>query len=75
MADGALPNYRSCIQFVPGTEGKEIVALGFTGIAYSPNQGESWTQLSDESFFALRFQNDSVAYAAGRNRIAKLTFK
>ena len=75
IADGALPNYRSCVQFVPGTEGKEIVAIGFTGISYSPNQGESWTQLSDEPFFTLRFHNDSVAYAAGRNRIAKLIFK
>lgn len=75
MADGILPNYRSCIQFVPGTDGNGMVALGFTGIAYSSNQGESWTQLSDESFFTLRFQNDSVAYAAGRNRIARLTFK
>src|SRR6056297_2730044 len=75
IADGRVPNYRSCIQFVPGTEGKGMVALGFTGIAYSANQGASWTQLSDESFFTVRFKNDSVAYAAGRNRIAKLTFK
>lgn len=75
IADGALPNYRSCIQFVPGTDGQGIVALGFTGIAYSSNQGESWTQLSDESFFTLRFQNDSTAYAAGRDRIARLTFR
>jgi photosystem II stability/assembly factor-like uncharacterized protein len=75
MAENSLPNYRSCIQFVPGTEGQGIVALGFTGIAYSSNQGNSWKQLSDESFFTLRFQNDTVAYASGRNRIAKLTFR
>ncbi|MFT6795551.1 MAG: photosystem II stability/assembly factor-like uncharacterized protein [Maribacter sp.] len=75
MADGALPNYRSCIQFIPGTRGKGIVALGFTGIAYTSNQGETWTQLTEESFFTLRFQNDSIAYAAGRDRIAKLTFR
>lgn len=75
MADGDLPNYRSCIQFVPNTEGKGIVALGFTGIAYSSDTGNSWKQLSDESFFTIRFQNDSVAYAAGRDRIAKLTFR
>lgn len=75
MANGALPDYRSCIQFVPGTEGAGIVALGFTGIAYSNNQGESWTQLSDEAFFTLRFKNDSSAYAAGRDRIAKLMFR
>lgn len=75
MADGTLPNYRSCIQFVPGTDGKEMVALGFTGIAYSYDQGMSWRQLSDESFFTLRFANDSIAYASGRHRIARLTFK
>ncbi|MFD0799435.1 WD40/YVTN/BNR-like repeat-containing protein [Maribacter chungangensis] len=75
MADGTTPNYRSCIQFVPGTKGKGILALGFTGIAYSSNQGESWRQLSDESFYTLRFKNDTVAYAAGRNRIARLRFK
>ena len=75
MADGSLPNYRSCIQFVPGTEGLGIVALGFTGIAYSSDKGQSWKQLSEESFYTLRFQNDSIAYAAGRDRIAKLTFR
>lgn len=75
MADSAEPNYRSCIQFVPGSKGKGIVALGFTGIAYTSNLGKTWTQLSDESFFTIRFQNDSVAYAAGRNRISKLTFR
>lgn len=75
MADGALPNYRSCIQFVPGTRGKGIVALGFTGISYSSDKGATWSQLSDESFFTLRFQNDSIAYAAGRDRIVKLTFR
>ncbi|WP_027075544.1 WD40/YVTN/BNR-like repeat-containing protein [Maribacter antarcticus] len=75
MAESSLPNYKSCIQFVPGTKGQGIVALGFTGIAYSSNQGNSWKQLSDESFFTLRFQNDTIAYAAGRNRIAKLIFR
>ncbi len=75
MADAYLPNYRSCIQFVPGTDGKGIVPLGFNGISYSSDMGETLSQLSDESFFTLRFQNDSIAYAAGRNRIARLIFK
>lgn len=75
MADGTMPNYRSCVQFVPGTNGQGMVALGFTGIAYSNNKGKSWKQLSDEAFFTLRFKNDSIAYAAGRDRIARLTFR
>ncbi len=75
IANGEHPSYKSCVQFVPNTEGKEIVALGFTGISYSANQGKKWKQLSSESFYTLRFLNDSIAYAAGKNKIAKLTFK
>lgn len=76
IADGQDPQYKSCIQFVPNTKGIGIVALGFTGISYSANKGATWQQLSDDaSFYTLRFLNDSVAYAAGKNRIAKLAFK
>lgn len=75
IADGQEPSYKSCVQFVPNSSGKEIVALGFTGISYSSDIGKTWKQLSDESFYTIRFLNDSIAYAAGKNRIAKLTFK
>lgn len=75
VASGHLPDYRSCVQYVPDSGGKSLVALGFKGIAYSDDYGESWRQLSDEPFYTLRFLNDSVAYAAGADRIAKLSFK
>ena len=75
IADGKEPAYKSCVQFVPNSEGKEIVAIGFTGVSYSSDIGETWTQLSDEPFFTIRFVNDSIAYAAGKNRISKLTFR
>ncbi|PCJ93453.1 MAG: oxidoreductase [Flavobacteriaceae bacterium] len=75
IADGQEPGYRSCVQFVPNTGGKDIVAIGFTGISYSSDMGNSWEQLSSESFYTLRFLNDSIAYAAGKNQIAKLVFK
>lgn len=75
LADGQGPNYKSCVRFVPNSGGNGIVAVGFTGISYSSNKGESWSKLSDESFYTVRFLNDSIAYAAGKNRIAKLVFK
>lgn len=75
IADGEHPNYKSCVQFVPNGAGKEIVTLGFTGISYSSDTGKTWKKLSDESFYTIRFLNDSIAYAAGKNRISKLTFK
>lgn len=73
--EGNPPGYRSCVQFVPNSGGYGIVALGFEGIDYSGDMGNSWTHLSDESFYTLRFFSDSVAYAAGKHRIAKLIFK
>jgi len=74
VAKGETPNYRSCVQYFPNRAGKELVAVGFEGIDYSNDSGATWTHLSDESFFTLRFINDSTAYAAGRGRISKLKF-
>ena len=75
VAQNQSPGYRSCVQYIPGRDAKELVAVGFKGIDYSKNAGESWTHLSDEGFYTLRFINDSVAYAGGSKRIAKLTFR
>ena len=74
IANNALPDYRSCVQFVPNSKGKALVAVGFNGVAYSNDTGETWKQLSDESFYTLRFMNDTTAYVAGKDRIAKLIF-
>ncbi|WP_411031961.1 WD40/YVTN/BNR-like repeat-containing protein [Spongiimicrobium sp. 3-5] len=75
VANGLEPEYKSCVQFVPNSGGEDLIALGFTGISYSKDKGKTWTSLSEESFYTLRFLNDSVAYAAGKNKISKLTFK
>ncbi|MEO0527591.1 MAG: oxidoreductase [Bacteroidota bacterium] len=74
VGDGMEPGYKSCVQFVPNAGGEDIVAVGFTGISYSKDGGKTWSTLSDESFYTIRFVHENVAYAAGRNRIAKLTF-
>jgi hypothetical protein len=75
MSNGAGPGYRSCVVFVPGTEGEGIVAVGSPGISYSPDQGDTWTELSDEGFYSIAFVNDSIAFASGQNKISKLHFK
>ncbi|WP_282111837.1 WD40/YVTN/BNR-like repeat-containing protein [Maribacter stanieri] len=74
LADGQEPGYKSCVQFVPGTQGNGLVAVGFTGISYSSDMGKSWKALSKESFYTIRFLNDTIAYAAGKKRISKLVF-
>ncbi|ULC58882.1 oxidoreductase [Flaviramulus sp. BrNp1-15] len=69
------PGYRSCVQYIPNRNGKELVAVGFKGIDFSNDAGETWKHLSDEGFYTIRFLNDSIAYAAGAGRISKLTFR
>ena len=75
VANGMGPGYRSCVQYIPNSDGKELVAVGFKGIDYSHDGGDSWKHLSDEGFYTIRFLNDSVAYAAGKGRISKLIFR
>ncbi|PCE62464.1 WD40/YVTN/BNR-like repeat-containing protein [Sediminicola luteus] len=75
LANGAEPNYKSCVQFVPNSNGTQLVALGFTGISVSNTGGVDWEKISDEPFYTLRFINDSTAYAAGKGRISKLIFR
>ena len=75
VAQNQNPGYRSCVQYIPNREGKELVAIGFKGIDYSNDGGYYWKHLSKEGFYTIRFLNDSVAYAAGQGRISKLTFR
>ncbi len=75
VAENANPGYRSCVQYVPNSSAKQLVALGFKGIDYSSDSGNTWKHLSDESYYTIRFLNDSIAYAAGNGRVSKLHFK
>ena len=75
VAKNKNPGYRSCVQYLPNKYGKSLVSVGFKGVDYSFDSGDTWQHLSDEGFYTIRFLNDSIAYAAGAGRIAKLTFK
>ncbi len=75
LSDGQEPGYRSCVQYVPGTRGQEILAVGIPGISYSADGGDTWQALSDESFYTLRMSpTGHSAWLAGKNTIAKMTW-
>ncbi len=68
--------YASCVQFVPNSNGKEIVSVGASGLQYSSDGGNSWKQLSkDDTLYTIRFVNATTAFAAGKNKIIRIVFK
>lgn len=68
--------YASCIQFVSGKKGNEIVCVGGTGLHYSYDRGKTWVKmLEDNDLLTIRFINQNSAIATGKNRIIKLDFK
>ena len=75
VAENQNPGYRSCVQYVPNSNATQLVAVGFNGIDYSKDSGNTWQHLSDEGFYTIRFLNDSTAYAAGNGRVSKLSFR
>jgi len=75
VAENQSPGYRSCVQYIPNGGAKKLVAVGFRGIDYSSDAGNTWKHLSDDEFYTIRFLNDSVAFAGGNGRVAKLVFR
>ncbi|OAB29061.1 hypothetical protein SAMN05444395_102174 [Flavobacterium fryxellicola] len=68
--------YASCVQYVPKSKGKSLVAVGTSGIYYSSDSGNSWTQLStDSSLNTIRFLDEKTAIAAGQNKMIRIRFK
>lgn len=75
IAENSGFGYASCIQYVPNSNGKKLVSVGATGIFHSNDKGITWKQISsDNSFYTIRFIDDSTAIAAGKDKIVKLVF-
>ena len=68
--------YSSCVQYVPNSNGKELVCVGASGLHYSSDGGASWEQLlKDDTLYTIRFVNTTTAIAAGKNKIIRIAFK
>lgn len=70
VSDGQNPGYRSCVQYIPNTKGKGLVAVGIPGMDYSNDGGKTWTNLNKTPFYTIRFsKNGKIAWLAGDGKI------
>ena len=75
IADGQYPGYRSCVQFIPNTGGKGILAVGIPAISYSADGGNNWQNIDKEYYYTIRVApSGRHAWLAGKNKIAKMTW-
>lgn len=76
VAENQGLGYTSCVQFVPNSGGKALVAVGAQGLFYSADAGENWQQLlTDTTLYTIRFLDAKTAFAAGKNKIIAIEFK
>jgi len=75
VADGQNPSYKSCVQYVPETNGKEVFAVGKTGISFSNDGGNTWTEVSTDSYYAIQFVDRNTAWLSGHQKMGKLVLK
>ncbi len=73
LARGPLPQgYMSGVAYVPGTDGRMLVAVGLGGTARSNDAGQSWTMVDTVAYNSVAFASRDDGWAAGpRGRIAK----
>lgn len=72
VANGQNPNYKSCVQYVPDTNGKEVFAVGKTGISYSNDRGLTWKEVSKDGYYTIQFVDRNTAWLSGNQKIGKL---
>ena len=75
VADKQNPNYKSCVQYVPNTDGKEVFAAGITGVSFSNDGGNTWNEVSKESYYTIQFVDRNTAWLSGNNKLGKLVLK
>jgi photosystem II stability/assembly factor-like uncharacterized protein len=64
--------YRSAVAYVPGTSGRELVAVGLTGTDVSRDGGLTWTQVDTVAYNSVQYATRTMGWAVGpKGRIAR----
>ncbi len=73
IRNSGLGGFRSCVAYLPGTQGMQILAVGPAGSDYSTDGGMHWTKYDTQGFHVFAFAKaKAVGWAAGAGgRIAK----
>lgn len=64
--------YASCVKFFP--DGKRLISVGATGVFISADSGKTWQLIhKDYQLYTLEVADAKTVFAAGRDRIVRIT--
>ena len=66
------PKYVSCVQYIPNSDAKEIIAVSTNGVFKSSNGGLQWAKIEEEGFYTVRVVDNKTFWLAGANKIKKM---
>ena len=72
IADGELPGYISCVQFIPKGKGKRIMAVSTEGMYLSNDMAQTWIKIEEKGYYSLRFINEETAWLSTHEEIVKI---
>lgn len=70
--DKSPPGYISCVQFVPGKSGKQLLAVSTEGLYFSDDKAGSWIKILDKGYYSLRFADEKTVWLSANDRIEKI---
>ncbi|MFL9844017.1 WD40/YVTN/BNR-like repeat-containing protein [Flavobacterium rhizosphaerae] len=76
VAENKAFGYASCVQFMPGSKGHELLSVGPAGLYYSYDDGQNWKKIFDDNqLHTLKFVDAKTVIAAGNKKIIRLKLK
>jgi len=58
--------------YVPGAPSPTLVGVAPTGSAFSTDNGQTWTRISDDNFWTVSFVNANAGWAAGPGGVSRI---
>ena len=68
--------YASCVQYVPNSNAKKMITVGASGVFYSQDGGNTWTQIATEkNLYTLKFIDNKTFIAAGKDKVLRIVLQ
>lgn len=75
LGENSIPGYISCVQYVPDSQGKRIMAVSTEGIYLSNDSGQSWNKIEEKGFYSLKMVDKETAWLSTHEQIVKIKLK